>query len=84
MPRCSFCSTEVAKGKGTMYVYASGKIDNFCSSKCQKNLLKLGRKPLKIRWTEAYRKEHKKTSTSAEESKATSKEKKGERAKDAK
>ena len=28
--------------------------------KCEKNLLKLKRKPLKIKWTDAYRKEHKK------------------------
>jgi ribosomal protein L24E len=43
-----------------MFVYTSGKIDNFCSSKCEKHVLKLKRKALRTRWTEAYRKEHKK------------------------
>ena len=62
MPRCSFCGTSIKKGTGKIYVYASGKINNFCSMKCEKNLLKLGRKPLKVKWTEPYRKEHKKVS----------------------
>ncbi|MAF13803.1 MAG: 50S ribosomal protein L24e [Parcubacteria group bacterium] len=62
MPRCSFCGTSIKKGTGKIYVYASGKINNFCTMKCEKNLLKLGRKPLKVRWTEAYRKENKKES----------------------
>ena len=43
-----------------MYVYISGKIDYYCSNKCEKNNLKLNRKPLQVRWTEAYRTEHKK------------------------
>jgi len=50
-----------------MLIYTSGKIDFFCSNTCEKNLLKLGRKPLRVRWTEEYRKEHKKKgSVSAE------------------
>lgn len=43
-----------------MFVYTSGKVANFCSNKCEKNLLKLKRKPLKVRWTEDYRREFKK------------------------
>jgi large subunit ribosomal protein L24e len=64
MPKCTFCSIEVEKGTGKLFVYASGKTASFCSSKCEKNLLKLKRKPLKVRWTEAYRREHKKGDTS--------------------
>lgn len=60
MPKCNFCGTPIEKGTGKIFVYSSGKVLNFCSGKCEKNLLKLKRKPLKIRWTEAYRKEHKK------------------------
>lgn len=41
-----------------MMVFISGKINYFCSNKCEKNLLKLKRKPLETKWTEAYRKEH--------------------------
>jgi len=60
MARCSFCGTSIKKGTGKIYAYTSGKVNHFCTMKCEKNLLKLKRKPLNIRWTEAYRKEHKK------------------------
>jgi large subunit ribosomal protein L24e len=55
MPKCSFCGTPLAKGTGKMFVYASGKILHFCTSKWEKNMLQLKRKPLILRWTEAYR-----------------------------
>ena len=42
-----------------MLVYNSGKIDYFCSTKCEKNMLKLKRKPAKVRWTEMSRAERK-------------------------
>lgn len=60
MPKCTFCGHSIAKGTGKMFVYVSGKVDNFCSSKCEKSVLKLGRKPLLVRWTEKFRQEHKK------------------------
>jgi len=60
MPRCAFCGNEIEKGLVKMYVYTSGKIIHFCSKKCEKNLLILKRKPLETRWTESYRREHKK------------------------
>ena len=55
--KCSFCGKNIEKGTGKIYVKSSGKIINFCSTKCEKNLLKLKRKPRKIRWTEMFRKE---------------------------
>jgi len=60
MPKCTFCGTQIEKGTGKMYVYTSGKIAYFCSTKCEKNLLKLKRKPGTTRWTEASRAERKK------------------------
>ncbi len=60
MPKCEFCGLSISKGTGKMFIFSSGKVINFCSRKCEKNLLKLKRKPLKTPWTEAYRKEHKK------------------------
>jgi len=60
MPKCSFCGKSIPKGTGKTFVFTSGKINYFCKNKCEKNMLKLKRKPLKIRWTGAYRKEHKK------------------------
>ncbi|HIG93861.1 TPA: 50S ribosomal protein L24e [Candidatus Woesearchaeota archaeon] len=62
MPTCTFCGKNIAPGTGKMYVYISGKIDYFCKNSCEKNLLKLKRKPSKIKWTQEYRNEHKKSS----------------------
>ncbi len=56
---CSFCGKEIEPGTGKMYVMRNGTVYYFCSSKCQKNMLKLHRIPRKVRWTEAYRKEKK-------------------------
>ena len=49
-----------------MFVFANGKVAYFCSRGCEKNMLKLKRKPLKTRWTEEYRREHKKGVKKAE------------------
>jgi large subunit ribosomal protein L24e len=43
-------------GTGTMYVKVDGTIYNFCSMKCEKNLLKLGRAPRYLKWTKAFEK----------------------------
>ncbi len=51
---CSFCGDEIEKGTEKICVTKKGKASYFCSSKCEKNLLKLGRKPRKTRWTKAY------------------------------
>jgi len=37
-----------------MYVSNDGSIFWFCSSKCRKNHLKLGRDPRKLKWTMYY------------------------------
>jgi len=52
--RCTFCGTNIETGTGKMYVKKDGKIYYFCSSKCEKNLLKLKRKPRNIKWTREY------------------------------
>jgi large subunit ribosomal protein L24e len=49
--KCSFCGEKIQPGTGTIFVRASGKALNFCSMKCEKNMLKLGRKPAKTEWT---------------------------------
>lgn len=49
--KCSFCSFEIPSGTGKMFVKKDGKIFYFCSTKCEKNMLKLGRKPRNVRWT---------------------------------
>ncbi len=55
MAKCSFCGINIAKGTGKIYVQTDGKIHNFCSSKCEKNRLKLKRKARETRWTSEYK-----------------------------
>ncbi len=58
--KCSFCENIIEKGTGIIFAKKDGKILNFCSSKCEKNLLKLGRIPRRVKWTETYQKLKKK------------------------
>lgn len=53
MAKCSFCGKQMERGTGKMYVYKTGKIDYFCSMKCEKNKLKLKRKARNIKWAES-------------------------------
>jgi large subunit ribosomal protein L24e len=50
MAVCSFCNKNITRGTGIMYVKNSGKILHFCGSKCEKNLIKLKRRPLNFKW----------------------------------
>jgi large subunit ribosomal protein L24e len=54
MAKCTFCGTNITRGTGKMYVKKDAKILNFCSSKCEKNMLKLKRKPIKTRWSKRF------------------------------
>ncbi len=59
MPRvykCSFCGRDIAPGTGIGFVRRDGRLLRFCSGKCRKSSLKLGRDPRKFKWTEAYSK----------------------------
>jgi large subunit ribosomal protein L24e len=77
MPKCTFCGRSLLEGTGKMFVFVSGKINYYCSNKCEKNLMKLNRKPLQTKWTNAYRREHKKSvAVEAAERETASKEKK--------
>ncbi len=53
---CSFCGEEIEPGTGKMFVKRDGKVLYFCSRKCEKNMLELGRNPRKLKWTKYYRK----------------------------
>ncbi len=55
MAKCSFCAEQIELGTGMMYVKADATVLNFCSSKCRKNLLKLGRKAIHVKWTKQYK-----------------------------
>jgi large subunit ribosomal protein L24e len=48
--KCSFCKKEIEEGRGIMYVKRDGTVYYFCSSKCERNMLKLRRNPRKVKW----------------------------------
>lgn len=50
MVKCSFCNEDMKPGTGKMFVKTDGKIIYFCSMKCEKNMLKLKRKPANVKW----------------------------------
>jgi len=58
--KCSFCNKDIKPGTGIMLVRKTGKINYFCSSKCEKNLVKLNRNPRKKKWTQTKKIKEKK------------------------
>ena len=74
MARCTFCRRTMHPGTGTMFIKNDGRIFLFCSSKCEKNQLKLGHVGRKTRWTRAFALEKKKSTGSKEEQKEAHKE----------
>lgn len=56
MARCSFCDEIIAAGTGKMYIKTEGKILHFCGSKCEKNMIQLGRRGTHFKWTRSYKK----------------------------
>lgn len=56
MAKCSFCSRTLEPGTGKMVIQKTGKINFFCSQKCEKNMLKLGRDPRDIKWVRTINK----------------------------
>ncbi|USN45274.1 MAG: 50S ribosomal protein L24e [Candidatus Woesearchaeota archaeon] len=55
MTACSFCGEEIKPGTGKLFVKKDGKLLYFCSNKCEKNLVVLGRKPRNVRWTKEFK-----------------------------
>ncbi len=54
MPTCSFSGERMEPGTGKMYVKSDGTVLYFKNSKCEKNFIKLGRKPFATKWTKFY------------------------------
>lgn len=54
MVKCSFCGVEKHIIYGVHVMQNDGAVNFYCSSKCRKNTLKLGRDRRKIRWAEAF------------------------------
>ena len=86
MVKCNFCGNELQRGSGRLFARKDGTILYFCSGKCEKNTLKLGRKATETKWTDSYNKlkqtmlhskgkEEKKESKPEEKAKSEAKEK---------
>ena len=56
MVTCSFCGKEIERGTGKFVVKKDGKVLRFHARKCEKNMLKLGRKARNLKWTKFYNK----------------------------
>ena len=57
MVKCTFCGNNIERGTGKIYVQKDAKILYFCSSKCEKNHVKLGRKFLETKWSRKFKRE---------------------------
>jgi large subunit ribosomal protein L24e len=57
MSKCTFCGNSIERGTGKIYVKKDAKILHFCSMKCEKNHIKLGRKFLETRWSRKFKRE---------------------------
>ncbi len=51
---CSFCGKQIDPGTGLMYVRNDNQRSYFCSRRCERNMLRLGRKARKMKWTLFY------------------------------
>ncbi len=56
--KCTFCSANIAKGTGKMFVKKTGEIFYFDKSKCEKNFF-MGREKKKLKWTKTEKKSKK-------------------------
>lgn len=56
---CSFCTRRIEIGTGKIFVRRDGSRLFFCSSKCERNMLNLGRVPRTIPWARPSVKEKK-------------------------
>lgn len=66
---CSFCGNELIKGSGKIFAKKDGTLYYFCSTKCERNMLELKRRPDKTRWTNLYQKTKKALKAKAEKGK---------------
>ncbi len=57
--KCGFCNNAIERGTEKIYVTKRGDVYYFCSGKCERNQLNLGRKARRVRWTNEYMKEKK-------------------------
>jgi len=54
MVKCVFCGRDAGFQTGVHLLKNDGSVDYYCSGKCRKNAIHLGRDKRKVMWTEAY------------------------------
>lgn len=54
LARCVFCGKEYEDFTGTYLIKNDGTMNYYCSLKCRKNHLKLGRDKRKLKWTTSF------------------------------
>ena len=54
LAKCIFCGKEGEDFYGTYLIKNDGTMNYYCSSKCNKNHLKLGRDKRRLKWTTAF------------------------------
>ncbi len=54
---CTFCGNKIEPGTGKLFIKTDGQTFNFCNNKCEKNMLKLGRKERETKWTRKHAQE---------------------------
>lgn len=59
MAKCSFCRHTIEVGTGKMLILKDGRQFYFCSRKCEKNQMKLGRVGRETKWTTGYQQDKK-------------------------
>ena len=81
MARCDFCGAKIEIGTGKKFVRKDSKVFDFCSLKCEKNTLKLKRKPHTTPWTLSSARDKRAVKTSVERHEGESKTEKEPKAK---
>ncbi|MBR9700228.1 50S ribosomal protein L24e [Candidatus Woesearchaeota archaeon] len=56
MAKCTFSGEEIEPGTGITYITKEGKVLFFKNKKCEKNFIKLKRKPITTKWSKRYQK----------------------------
>lgn len=69
MAKCSFCGNAIKPGTGLLFVKKEGTAFFFCSRKCEKNMIKLGRSGAKTGWTAVFQESKKGKKNKAENGK---------------
>ncbi|MCU0642275.1 MAG: 50S ribosomal protein L24e [archaeon] len=54
MTKCVFCGREESPFRGVHLITNVGSVDFYCSGKCRKNALNLGRDKRRLKWTAAF------------------------------